>query len=675
MTAFAILRQSHTPQSAFDTVRDALVRAHQWSRHGDGEIPEWEALSSGADQRANFRRAATFLRRRLDDGVSLTVLVDEVDTVRMNPLRSGDWSALLAMLILGFPEVRWVFLVVKGRADEARHAAIELGDELSSVQREGQLWYLVSGLHGAQTLGDKRGSPLFDGYGLRGAVLERMALDSLTDPRKNGGEPGAIPRRKDIAVVLDDETGFNQFEALMAYGRGFRVNAVASWTEARALLGPRGWLVADEPSDAREETVPIRHLPSREERVRASESANLRLTIEDLFLSFPDQGGSHLSRLDWRSQQLPGLSLAKSKRLHRRFVTVDHERAGRDARERRGESLEDLREEESKAGGFRLRKRNQVVRKPAADLYTLWSELGMVRALRRPGEKRIYRGLATCFCWPPPPEPDEEGDTACGHSSPGRLVEIAESLLERASARTKDVSSVIEIVRGAMLATQALELLGGRTPTLSLEALSLKHRFEVSAECHFVGVEYHSALGQRLKDIERNLEAMSQWLNRRRRQDFVLHGAAKIVTQLIAILDAHGNFEEAEEGRDHLRRLHHQISYRNARRRGNVIRVLLRPFTLYMDWVLRSPAHFVAAIFAAITVFTLLFALTERHTLVADALYATIRAMLAEVPSWDELKSSQESSLLIAINGLAAAFGLLNFGLFVSRLYSRIVRK
>lgn len=672
MSVYSILRQEHTASGTFDAMRATLARAHRWSSE-DGKIEEWAALARGVDQRANFQRAAAFLSRQLDESASPTVLVDEVDTRRINPLLCDDWSALVAMLILAFPEIRWVFLVVNGMPDGVSGPPDRPGDELSAQEREFRLWDLVSGLHGAQTLTDERGSPLFDGYGLRWAVHERMALDRVSDLRNNRLDSGAIPIRRDIAVVLDDETGFSQFEALMAYGRGFRVHAVASWAETSELLGPEGKLVAVAPHETLGE---IEHKPSRDARVRMHESASLRLTIEDLFLSFPDQGGSHLSRLDARDQQLPGLSVTRARNLRRRFVTVDHERAGRDERRRREEFLQDLRHEESEAGPVRLRRGSQVVRKPAADLYTLWSALGMVRALRRPGEGRSCSGLGTDFFWPPRREPDDdEKNEAAGHSSPGRLVEIAECLLERASSGIKDASSVTATVRGAVLATQALELLGGRTPTLSLEALSLKHRFEVSAECHFVGVEYHPALGKRLKDIERNLEAMSQWLHRRRRKDFVLHGAAKIVAQLIAILDAHGDFEEAEEGRDHLRRLHHQISHRNARRRGNFLRVMLRPFTLYMDWVLRSSARFVAAIASATALFALLFAATGEHALVAGALYAAIRAMLAEVPTWEDLELTARPMVLMALNCLAAAFGLLNFGLLVSRLYSRIVRK
>jgi len=600
----------------------------------------------------------------MDRTSNLTVLVDEFDTSRMNPLRYDDWSALVAMLILAFPEVRWVFLVVLGMPEGSVGKNDGLTGDLARREREQRLWDLVSGLHGTQTLTDERGSPLFDGYGLRRAVHERMALDWEADSRDARLDSGEIPHRESIAVVLDDETGFSQFEALMAYGRGFRVHAVASLAETRRLLGSDGWLVAD----ARAE-------PSRDVRVRASESAKLKLSIEDLFLRFPDQGGIHLSRLEERDQHLSGLNVSTSAELRRRFVTVDHECSGRDVRKRRGEFFEKLRDAEEELGPVRPRRREQVVRKPAADLYTLWDELGMDRALQRRGEEPGRRGLAEGFCWPPRLEREDDEDRAGGHSAPGRLLEIAESLLERASAGIKDASSVRETVRGAVLATQALELLGGRTPTLSLEALSLKHRFEVSAECHFVGVEYHPALGKRLEDIERNLEAMSRWLHRQRRKDFVLHGAAKIVTELIAILDAHGDFEEAEEGRDHLRRLHHQIGFRNARRRGNILRVLVRPFTIYMDWVLRSSARFVAAIVGAIALFALLFAATGEHALVADALYAAIRAMLAEVPTWQDLERTGQPVALIVLNCLAAAFGLLNFGLLVSRLYSRIVRK
>lgn len=68
---------------------------------------------------------------------------------------------------------------------------------------------------------------------------------------------------------------------------------------------------------------------------------------------------------------------------------------------------------------------------------------------------------------------------------------IAETLLRRAEIFASEACTVKDYIKGAVLATEALEMLGGRTATLSLVALGLNHQFEVLAECAFVGVGYH----------------------------------------------------------------------------------------------------------------------------------------------------------------------------------------
>jgi hypothetical protein len=81
----------------------------------------------------------------------------------MNPLLANGWSTLVAMLVLAFPEVRWHVLVLSGRPcdDQPR-------DHPSELLR----WETFQALHGVAALFDPRGTPLFDGYGLRQHVLD-----------------------------------------------------------------------------------------------------------------------------------------------------------------------------------------------------------------------------------------------------------------------------------------------------------------------------------------------------------------------------------------------------------------------------------------------------------------------------------------------------------------------
>ena len=73
------------------------------------------------------------------------------------------------------------------------------------------------------------------------------------------------------------------------------------------------------------------------------------------------------------------------------------------------------------------------------------------------------------------------------------------------------VTSVADAVSGAVLATDALELTGGRTPTTAIDALYLKHQFELEAECQFSGVEYHLRIEPRLEEIAEDAAWICRW--------------------------------------------------------------------------------------------------------------------------------------------------------------------
>lgn len=417
--------------------------------------------------------------------------------------------------------------------------------------------------------------------------------------------------------------------------------------------------------------------------MREQECGAFLVSFEDLFINLPDQSVSGLSDLRTREKELPALGKPD---LRRRFVTVGHMR-GKESDRRI--QLRELRLRENAETGIPVREPEQLIHKPASGLYSLWHELGLTRAFPARGEKGRRPGYAPDYAWPPDEKPRADNDDSPeqrSHSAPGRLLEIAEHLLGRASSLIEDTNTTCEAVRGAVLATQALELLGCKTPTLSLDALSLKHRFEVCAECHFVGVEYHQSINERLQDIECNLRAMSLWLDKSRQEEFVLNGEAKITTPLVAILDEHGAFEEAEICRERLRVLHNRIIFRGALRREKVLRLLTRPFGIYVEWVLRSSWHFIAAMVAATIVFSALFYFSGKFIpshkpvgSVPEAVFMSVGAMLAQTPGWDDISGGDPwgggTLVKLALYGSAAAFGVLNFGILVSYLYSKISRK
>jgi hypothetical protein len=88
-----------------------------------------------------------------------------------------------------------------------------------------------------------------------------------------------------------------------------------------------------------------------------------------------------------------------------------------------------------------------------------------------------------------------------------RLIARAEDILERAT-------TVPDAIHAALLALEAKELIGNRTPTSALEALDLQHRAEVTAECMFRGVFYNFEVKERLRDVAREVKSISKWFKR-----------------------------------------------------------------------------------------------------------------------------------------------------------------
>ncbi len=99
------------------------------------------------------------------------------------------------------------------------------------------------------------------------------------------------------------------------------------------------------------------------------------------------------------------------------------------------------------------------------------------------------------------------------HSAPGRLLLIAEKLLDRSQKLLKGVQSVTDAIQAARLELEAKEILIGRTPTITLEALALQHQAEVEAECMFYGVEYDLNVDSRIKDIQKEIKSICEWFH------------------------------------------------------------------------------------------------------------------------------------------------------------------
>ena len=679
MPRLAILRQSHTSSELFAPVKQQLRDRNLWDESGDGRLEEWIAIRHGLRAGEQFDRAAAFLVKALDGGRILTVLVDEINPMLMNPLRANGWPTLVAMLVLAFPEVRWHFLVLTGRPR---------GDQQDRANQEPlHRWDSFQALHGIDGLFEPRGTPLFDGYGLRQHVLTCMTEDENQDRHFNRSSlrsVGSVPARRALATVLDEEEGYRWFQAYMAYRHGFRVCAIAFWREAENLLGSGGRL--DPKASPRDDAL--------------IHNSIFALSLEDWFLSYPDQTDPATSDLRRRSELLPALRLQAPPL--RRFLTVGHQHQAGVLVDRRNNWLAQLRKQEIGATGHPLKQKQQIAFKPASGIFSLWKELGLDRDWNSTGEqawkpslRRKYHGLAPGYFWPP-----DNSDTAVtqnvddGHSSPGRLLHLAESLIDRANVLVRECNTATEALRGAVLATQALELLGCRTPTVSVEALLLKHAFEVIAECQFPGVEYHLNLRERLADVKTNLAGLSVWLHYNRRHDFMLNAEAQILSKLSSILVEYGEYEEAELCQQELRDLHRQISVRYDFKTRPLIAPLVWPFRWYIVFVLRSTANFFLSIAILFGIFWGAYSIegqvsasvtddcfkcsvvtknstSEDSQALANPFYDTFKAIISGEP----IEKEKTTSGARIISYVASSLGVLNLGILISVLHSRMNRR
>lgn len=683
MPRYAILRQSHTSPELFTPVKQQLRDRNLWDQSGDGILEEWVAIPHGIRAGEQFDRAAAFLVKALDGGRILTVLVDEINPLLMNPLRANGWPTLVAMLVLAFPEVRWHGLVLTGRPRQERP-----GRPTEALLR----WDSFQALHGIDVLFNPRGTPLFDGYGLRQHVLDCIFHDEEQDRlanRRSFRITGSVPSRQARATVLDEEEGYRWLLAYMAYRHGFRVHAIAFWKEAEYLLGPGGHLDPGTSGTAE----PLSH------------DSVFALSLEDWFLSYPDQTAPAMSDLRRRSELLPALRMQAPPL--RRFLTVGHQHQAGMLVDRRNSWLAQLRQQEIAATGHPLKQKHQVAFKPASGLYSLWKELGLDRDWNTSGQqawnnrmRMKHHGLAPGYFWPPDIRDSAVTlDVEEGHSSPGRLLQIAERLIDRANASIRDCNTATDALRGAVLATQALELLGCRTPTVSVEALLLKHAFEVIAECQFPGVEYHLNLKERLADIRSNLAAMSSWLHKKRCKDFMLNAEAQILSKLSSILEEYGEYEEAELCQQELRDLHRQISVRYDFKTRLLIAPLIWPFRWYIVFVLKSTFNFLLSISVLVLAFWGVHHLEKNYSCrpasaalpehghlagkdqcITDSdqlaapdqtFYDTFKAIISGEP----VDKGERSPWTRGISYVAALLGVLNLGILVSVLHSRMNRR
>lgn len=631
MPRYLILAQSEATANALSL----WVKLLAGECHSDCEQQTiiWEEQSVGLEEK--FVLAYQTLTHRLEMAAAdfagsipineIIVLVDTVQLSSLNPLTSADsWDSMIAMLILTFPEIKWIFAVVS---------------ETDALPRQD---------HSLRSLLFKPiSNPLFDATGLRDFIRRVVNIKLLA--KKNAH----IPVRPEKAAAIDEETSYALFHAYTTYRFGYRAEVVCSWSLMNYLFG--------KPAEDR----------LRDDKKRGH---GFHLLLEDVNLNFPDKPGStHLSTFAQRTKNgKPGRAthcpLLKDNPTQensklRIIVTSGHSGADADKMKANRAFVEAYK---GKGGvGF--------VPKPVGGMFDLWNKAKLFTRLnprRDPTEAGRYRGQAPGFFWPP--LPTDAAAEAGGHSAPGKLMLIAQHLVRRADALRDTANTVDECIRGAVLATDALELLRYQTPTLALQALCLKHEFEVKAEVAFLGVGYHFDLKRRLDELERDVKAASRYFQKRRRRAAELDTLVSIGNRLMLAFREAGQFDEEQSCLARIRYWHRCLRFHQTK---NPLEHLANLFMAYAEFLLAKPTRFLAALFVW---YVVLVGLWLMFDLPRDKDGAS-QFIAAASAAWNTFAAANPGQATgpeeYALNVIGSAAGLFHLGVFISYLYSVVTRK
>jgi hypothetical protein len=543
------------------------------------------------------------------------VLVDTVRPSRLTAVaESGTWNHIVAMLILTFPEVRWVFgaFQYEDAAGEENAAAV------SFPQHEHDL---------ASLFGKPPFTPLLDPTGLREWV-KRKTNEALRRMSEERGKRGyLLPERRSLAAVLDDEYDFAFLHAYTAYRYGFRVSVVTSWRLMEHLFGPE-----------------------------ARGPHPYSLLLEDMRLTFPDKPNAvHLSDLAERGRFCPLLANENDKSKWRYLITTGQMGGDRALVYHNRKYLE----------ANASHNVSDILYKPVGGIFDLWKEAGLYEALTQ----HARHGNACGFVWPPE---FKEAANYEGHGSPGKLALIAKTLIGRAAAVKAGTNSASGLGRGAVLALDAAELLGGKTPTLTLSALSLKNEFEVSAECEFMGTGYHVGLKRRLDELDADVKSVTRWYHEDIRARSALEAKTKVLSRLNIVFSESGRVEESLECLSRMRGYNRKLSRPEKKYSPAWI---THPLLAYCEWLLASFPRLILMTMCWLAVFSLI------NWWLPSRPFDTFQESGSHALEWFfgepfiPAASAPPRPYLQMFSWLVVLTGVLHVGLLISYLYSLISRK
>ena len=532
--------------------------------------------------------------------------------------RANPRAVLLSLLFLTFPEVQWYFLCENSKCQRST-ACTHLLPPFFNFKD-----YFIQGMEKKEKPSKDcmilprffNIIPLFDFSGLRNQVKQCIKAGGSIDIP-------SLPLRTSNSTAIDEEEPYAYLHGYLAYKIGYKCLLVTT-QETMEMLS--------------------------KEKVNC-DIPPIELAFEDVFLNFPDrsQDNFHLSDLSERDKKYDRLKDV-SKRI---LVTVGHKNIGWYRK-----NIEYIRELKAKG------KIVKIVNKPSSGIYNILEKSGLLKEYwkRRRQEWELAK-----------PRKEEGGETG-GHSAPGRLLLISERLIERSRKIFKDAETVQDCIHGAALALEAVELLGYRTPTTTLEAIALKHNLEVKAECMFYGVEYIIDVKNRIREIRNEVETIAHWFNTKTRKRSILDAQMRIITDITRIFQEVGHFDEELTCLNYLRKLNRRWVLKQSGLK-KILNFLIYPVRSYIETLVGSLIKFCLALVGWPTLLGILSKISNAqygnkiqllHDHIAHAYFTFFGLQPNEFPI-------NNAAYIITI--LLVLGGFMHLGIFISHLYTLITRR
>ena len=543
----------------------------------------------------------------------------------LNPISSAnDFPQFISMLILAFPEIHWVFMPGIFGPNTTIEGNLQKILENTKCNLNAYDFHnyniveLNTFIERILSFSTSDLIALFDPCNLRNRIKQNM-----------GNHIGSMPNRELCAAAIDEEISYALLNAYTTYRFGYRAWVVANLGAMRNVFNDKKY--------------------------------NVKLIFEDLYLNFPDEDPEyHLSELEKRDISFQGLN-TEYEDVERILITVGHKNSER-SKITWQKNISYLKHE--------FKGRFKILYKPLSGIFDLWRKSGKWKRFQDVPEK------PEGFIWPSDHNANRDEEN-CGHSAPGRLLLIAEKLLERSKRILQDANCVANAIHAATLALEAKELLSCKTPTLAFETLSCQHQAEVEAECMFYGVAYDLDVKSRIKDIRKEVKAISKWFNSSAKKRSQLNAEITILSALAQRYRKYSQFEEENICLHANRKLTVKLWAS-----GSPLRWLGLPFRAYINFLLQSLTRFTIVIFCLVFLFgTLYWSMANGNPAVevsfSDSIIVSAKTFLAFQPPSLEFwaKDSANLKTSVAFTPICLAYfifpailGFIHLGVFISHL-------